>query len=51
MADEQIQKITLKLADLPANQDTFYIRFRLITDNLNETSDWSPVYEIQKTTA
>ena len=44
-----IKKVVLKVADIPQYDDTkYYFRFRLVSDDLNETSLWSQIYEIAK---
>lgn len=45
---EVIKKVSLEASDIPA-EDVAYIRFRIVSDDLNDVSEWSAIYEIDKT--
>lgn len=48
---EDIKRVSLNAADIPAvDPNLVYIRFRIVSDDLNDVSEWSPIYEIDKTT-
>lgn len=47
MANQVVKKIIIPLADLPSQSpitDGYLIRFRIISDDRNRVSHWSPVY-------
>ena len=44
-----VKKIVLTASDLTQYDDAkYYVRFRLVSDDLNSTSVWSQIYEIVK---
>lgn len=54
MADSGIKKVVILKKDLPdylgTNESLFYkIRYRLISEDKNRTSSWSPIYEVGDT--
>lgn len=47
---ENIKKVSIDAADIPTDGPVVYVRFRIVSDDLNDVSEWSPIYEIDKTT-
>ena len=50
MADQGIKKIRIKQSDLPTinvNEEGYVLRYRVISDDKNRTSQWSPINVIQ----
>ena len=50
MADSNIKKIVIKQSDLPpinSNEEKYVVRFRILSEDRNRTSHWSPQYLIQ----
>jgi hypothetical protein len=50
MADQGIKKIRIKQSDLPTinvNEEGYVLRYRVISDDKNRTSQWSPINIIQ----
>ena len=48
--DEGIQKVTVSKTELPkiTKDGKYYVRYRIVSDDGNKTSSWSPKYAIQK---
>ena len=50
MADQGIKKIRIKQSDLPTinvNEEGYVLRYRIISDDKNRVSQWSPINIIQ----
>jgi hypothetical protein len=50
MADLEIKKIRIKQSDLPAinvNEEGYVLKYRIISEDKNRTSQWSPINIIQ----
>lgn len=44
------KKIIIPRADIPnATDSTFYIRFRIVSEDRNRLSAWTPIYEVSST--
>ena len=53
MADANIKKVIISKSDLPAisaDQFTYNIRYRIISEDKNRTSHWSRIYNLDATT-
>lgn len=51
MANEKLKKIIIPLAKLPASTtvpNSFVLRFRIVSEDKNRTSHWSPIYVVAK---
>lgn len=49
MADNGIKKVTISKSDLPAFNSTYnqyVVRYRIISEDRNKTSHWSPQYKL-----
>ena len=46
---EQIKKVSLNATEITTTDPVVYVRFRIVSDDLNDVSEWSPIYEIDKT--
>lgn len=50
MADQGIKKIRIKQSDLPTinvNEEGYVLKYRVVSDDKNRTSQWSPINIIQ----
>lgn len=50
MADQGIRKIRIKQSDLPTinvNEEGYVLKYRVVSDDKNRTSQWSPINIIQ----
>jgi hypothetical protein len=50
MADLEIKKILIKQNDLPAinvNEEGYVLKYRIVSEDKNRTSQWSPISTIQ----
>lgn len=49
MANETVKKVIIPLSELPAGSpivDGYIVRFRIVSDDRNRRSHWSPAYVI-----
>jgi len=48
MADSRIKKVVIENADLPPvdSNGEYFLRYRIISEDRNRTSHWSPVYNV-----
>ena len=51
MADSQVKKVIIKKEDLPAFNgmtQSYTVRYRIISEDKNRNSHWSPYYSVEK---
>lgn len=51
MAD--VKKVIVLLKDLPSSSpivDGYLVRFRIVSEDRNQTSAWSPIYQVYENT-
>jgi hypothetical protein len=51
MADEPVKKVIIPIAELPGSSpiaDGYLVRFRIVSEDKNRVSHWSPIYVVRE---
>lgn len=51
MLQELIKKVSIPVSELPTlpqGENYYYFRLRIVSDDLNDSSEWSPIYKLSK---